>query len=264
MRGVRKGDTQIFRLAAGIPAGQMSIAKQSRGGVAERLVRETLVAVCRFAHGKVSALALLAFAANDGEGYDDPIPHIEGFPCRRPDLDDLAHRLMAHDVAGFHARHEMIVEMEVRAADSAARNLDDRVALVLDPRIRYAIAADVGGAVPNECLHPDLRCFNVVRFVLSTSVGCGRSRYSCCEISTRAVSRRLCDQGGRSRGLSGFRQAASACSCSASRLMTEVASLVSVLSVASSSSSVSCSRLAASDMPSCSAQVRRVPYREIS
>ena len=84
MRGIGKGDTQIFGLAAGITAGQMGVPKQSRGRMAERVVSEILVAVRRLADGEVSAPALFAFAANDGEGYDDPVPDLERFPCRRP------------------------------------------------------------------------------------------------------------------------------------------------------------------------------------
>lgn len=57
---------------------------------------------------------------------------------------------------------------------------------------------------------------------------------------------------------------AACCSSSASRLITDVANFVSVWSVASSSSRVACSSLAASGMPSSSAHVRKVPYREIS
>jgi threonine dehydrogenase-like Zn-dependent dehydrogenase len=36
-------------------------------------------------------------------------------------------------------------------------DLDNGVPLVLDPGIGYAVAADVRGAVPNECVHRDLR-----------------------------------------------------------------------------------------------------------
>jgi hypothetical protein len=57
-------------------------------------------------------------ASRFGERNYDAVPHLERFPCRRPDLHDLTHGLMAHDVAGFHAGHEMIVEVQVRAADA--------------------------------------------------------------------------------------------------------------------------------------------------
>src|SRR5215207_7125399 len=117
----------------------MSVAKQTRSRVAECLVCEILVAVRRFADGEVSAPGLLAFAANNGEGNHGPVPHLERFPCGGHDLHDLTHGLMAHDIAGFHAGHEMIVEVQVRAAVGATRNLDDGVPLVLDPGIGYAI-----------------------------------------------------------------------------------------------------------------------------
>jgi hypothetical protein len=157
MRCIRKGDTQIFGLTAGITAGQMGVAEQARGRVAERLVRKVLVAVRRFTDGEVSAPALFAFAANDGEGYDNPVSYLKRFCCHGPDLYDLTHGLMAHDIAGFHAGHEMVVEMQVGAADRATGDLDDGVPRVLDLRVGYPITADVRCAVPNKCLHPDLR-----------------------------------------------------------------------------------------------------------
>ena len=60
-----------------------------------------------------------------------------------PDLDDLAHELVAHDVAVLHAGHEAVVEMQVGAADRATRHLDDGVSRMLDLRIRNLIAANV-------------------------------------------------------------------------------------------------------------------------
>src|SRR5690606_37903271 len=53
------------------------------------------------------------------------------FPDLRSDLDDLPHVFMAHDVAGFHRRLVTVHQMEVRAADRAGGDLDDRVARIL-------------------------------------------------------------------------------------------------------------------------------------
>ena len=100
------------------------------------------------------------------KGMTTRSPTLSDFLAAGPHLHDFAHGLTAHDIAGFHAGHEMIVEMQVRAADGATRDLDDGVPLVLDPGIGYAIAADVRGAVPNQCLHRDLRCLNVSVFRL--------------------------------------------------------------------------------------------------
>ena len=42
------------------------------------------------------------------------------------DLDDLAHELVAHDVARLHPGHQAVVEMRVGAADHGAADLDDQ------------------------------------------------------------------------------------------------------------------------------------------
>jgi hypothetical protein len=60
---------------------------------------------------------------------------------------------MAHDVALFHSGHYVVVKMQVRAADRAAGDLDDRVALVLDTRIGNRVAPDIGRAVPDQSFH---------------------------------------------------------------------------------------------------------------
>src|SRR5690606_4226668 len=71
----------------------------------------------------------------------------------RAHLYNLAHEFMAHDVAGFHARHEAVIEMQVGAADGAARHPDDRIPRMLDFRIGDLVAADVLLAVPAKCFH---------------------------------------------------------------------------------------------------------------
>ena len=51
------------------------------------------------------------------------------------DLHDLAHHLMAHDVAGQHGGDEVVEKVQVGAADGTARHLDDCVPRLLDFRI---------------------------------------------------------------------------------------------------------------------------------
>jgi hypothetical protein len=70
-----------------------------------------------------------------------------------PDFDNLTHHLVAHDVAGQHHEDEVVIEVQVRAADGAARYPDDRVAVVLDLGVRNSVAANVFFAVPDERFH---------------------------------------------------------------------------------------------------------------
>ena len=55
------------------------------------------------------------------------------------EFDYLAHVLMNEDVAAFHGRLVAVQRMEVGAADGAGGDLDDRVAWMLDLRIRNLV-----------------------------------------------------------------------------------------------------------------------------
>ncbi len=50
---------------------------------------------------------------------------------------------MADHVTALHAGDDAAIDMRVGAADGAGSDLDDRVAAVLDPRVRHALAAYV-------------------------------------------------------------------------------------------------------------------------
>ena len=151
--GVGEGYAQIFGLAARIAAGQMRVAEKARGRVSEHLVGEMALAVGGLAHREIAALALVAFAANDREGHDDAVALLQLAVDAGADLDHFAHGLVAHDVAGQHARNEVVKEVQVGAADGAARDLDDRVARILDLRVGDGVAPDVLLAVPDQRLH---------------------------------------------------------------------------------------------------------------
>src|SRR5262249_35682841 len=71
-------------------------------------------------------------------------------------LDDLAHCLMADDVALFHVRHEPAEEVEIGAADRGGGDADDRVARISNARIGHRLVPDVFRAVPAEGLHGNL------------------------------------------------------------------------------------------------------------
>ena len=60
---------------------------------------------------------------------------------------------MAHDVAWQHARNEVVKQVKIRAADRAARHLDDGIARILDLGISDGVAADVFLAVPDQRSH---------------------------------------------------------------------------------------------------------------
>jgi hypothetical protein len=151
--GVGERNAQILGLAAGIAAGEVGVAEQARRRVAEGGGRDLLVAVGGLADGEVAPFALVALAADDGEGDHHPVADLQLVTRLRPDLDDLPHGFVAHNVAALHAGHEVVVEVQVGAADGAARDLDDGVPRLLDHRIGHLVAADVRGAMPDQSLH---------------------------------------------------------------------------------------------------------------
>ena len=146
------GHAQILRLAAGIAAEQMRVAEQAGRRVAPQLGRLLVIGIGALAAGEVAALAEEAFAAGDGERHDDPVADLE-LLVLRADLDDLAHGLVAEDVAALHLRDDAVEDVQVGAADGAGRHLDDGVARMLDFGIRHALAAHVALAVPDQSFH---------------------------------------------------------------------------------------------------------------
>jgi hypothetical protein len=153
MRRVGERHPHILGLPARITAGQVRVAEQARRRMAEHLGRDIAVAVSPFANGEVAAFALVAVAAKDRERNDDPVARLE-LLVLGADFHHLAHELVAYDVAGLHAWHEAVVEMQIGTANRAARHLDDGVARVLDLRIRNSVATDVLFPVPAQRSHP--------------------------------------------------------------------------------------------------------------
>ncbi len=116
--------------------------------MAEDLVGDVLVAIGTLADREIAAPALLAFAADDGEGHHHAVADLE-LLVRRADFHHLAHELVAHDVAVFHARHEAVIQVQVRTADGTGADLDDGVARIFDRGVgEVVVAADVVLAVP--------------------------------------------------------------------------------------------------------------------
>src|SRR3954470_15722859 len=131
----------------------MRVAEQAGCRVSERLVCQMALAIGGFADREIAAFALIAFAANDREGHDDAVALLQLAVDAGADLDHFAHGLVAHDVAGQHARNVVVKEVQVGAADGAACDLNDRVARILNLRIGDGVAANVFLAVPNQRLH---------------------------------------------------------------------------------------------------------------
>ena len=146
------GHAHVLSLAAGIAAGQVRIAEQSRRRVTEDLVASLLVAIRSLADREIPAPALVAFAAGDRERHDDAVTDLE-LVVSWPDLDHFAHELVAHDVAGFHAGHQGVVEMNVGATNRGARHPDDGIPRRLDLGIGDMVATDIVLAVPAKRAH---------------------------------------------------------------------------------------------------------------
>ncbi len=123
----RRRAPQVFGLAPGIAAGEMGVAEQARGGVAEGTSASLALRLVRSQTEKF-ALALVALAADDRERHDDPVADLERLVVP-PDLDHLSPivswPMMSPD---FMPGMNVVVEVQVRAADGAGGDLDDRVA----------------------------------------------------------------------------------------------------------------------------------------
>src|ERR1043165_5391157 len=150
MGRVGEWHAQIFGLTAGIAARQVRIAEQPRGRVPERGIRELPVAIGPLADREVAAPTLLAFATGNRKRDHDALADAQRAVDAAPNLDDFSHRLVAHDIALLHAWHEVVIEVQIRAADRAARHLEDRVALMFDFGVGDSVAADVRRAVPDQ------------------------------------------------------------------------------------------------------------------
>ncbi len=144
----------VLGLAARVSAGDMRIAEQARGGVAEEGLGQVRIAIGGLADGEVAFPALLAFAADHLERHDHPVADLEALgPGFRARLHDFPHGFVAHDVAGAHGRHHSVHQVQVRATDARRGDPDDRVLRVFDDGIGDGLAAEVLLALPADRLH---------------------------------------------------------------------------------------------------------------
>jgi hypothetical protein len=105
------------------------------------------VGIGAIATGKQTLLAEPAFSAADRERHDNPIAYFK--ICHgRTKLNDLAHVLVAKDIALLHRRLVAVKQMEVRATDGATRYLDDRVAGMLNLGVWNGVDTDVAFSMP--------------------------------------------------------------------------------------------------------------------
>jgi hypothetical protein len=73
--------------------------------MAKHLVGGAFVAVATLADREITAAALFAFAAGDGERHNNSIAGLERMEGVGADVNDFAHELVAHDVAVLHSGH---------------------------------------------------------------------------------------------------------------------------------------------------------------
>src|SRR5215831_5963423 len=152
---VRERHAEVFRLASREATQHVRVAEQSRRGVTEGLARHLGVRVRHVAEGEAPLAARQTVTAGHREGHHHAIA---GAKLRHvaPDLDDLAHRLMADDVALFHVRHEAAEEVEIGPADRGGGDAHDGVARITNARVRHRVEPDVLNAVPAEGSHGNL------------------------------------------------------------------------------------------------------------
>ena len=125
----------------------MAETKQAGGRLPHRLGRHLGVRVGAVAAGKQALLAKPALSAADREWHDDAIANLEVFDFGAQ-FDHFTHVLVAENVAALHGGLIAVEEMKVRTANGTCRDLDDRIAGMLDLRVGNSIDADVPFSVP--------------------------------------------------------------------------------------------------------------------
>jgi len=120
------------------------------------------IGVSAIAGGEQTLAAEPAVATADRERHHNPVADPEvgnlGAECH-----DLAHVLVTEDVARLHRRLVAVEQVEVRPADRAGGDLDDRIARMLDLRVGYGVYSDIAFAVPAECAHDSSPCEQELR-----------------------------------------------------------------------------------------------------
>jgi len=109
---IGKGHTRVFRLSTGEAAEHVGIAVNSRGRMAEELLRHPSVGVGILTKRKKPSLTKKALPTRDRERSDYPIACLQ-IVNFAPDLDDFAHKFVAENIALFHGGHEAVVKVQI-------------------------------------------------------------------------------------------------------------------------------------------------------
>ena len=119
---VGEGHADVLGLAAGVAAVQVRVAEDAGGRCSRHGFSAIQALGLELSQSDQSCvLAEEAAAAGDGERDDDAVAELQVLHVGA-DFDDLAHELVAEDVAGLHGRDEAVVEVEVGAADRGQRD----------------------------------------------------------------------------------------------------------------------------------------------
>jgi hypothetical protein len=100
-----------------------------------------------------AAFAVLAESAGDVERQHDVLADLH-LAYGVPDLDDLAHVLVAEGPPGLEAR-PALVHVQVGSADVGGGDADENVVRVFDPGVRHIGDGDVLRTLVHDCLHGD-------------------------------------------------------------------------------------------------------------
>ena len=148
--GVRHA--RVLRLTAGVPAHHVRVAEQAGRREAVQLLRHRGIGIGVVAARPQIVRAEEAAPAGDRKRHDDPVT-LRQVADPASDVHHLAHELVAQNVARPHRRNEAVEQVKVRPADRTRRDLDDRVAWVLDRWIGHVLDADDVGAFPADGFH---------------------------------------------------------------------------------------------------------------
>jgi hypothetical protein len=143
---------RVLGLPAGVPAEQLRVSEQPAGREAHDLLDHAGVRIGVIAQRPEIALAEEAVAARDRERNDHAITDRQVLHLR-PQLDDLAHELMAEDVAGLERRDVTAVQVQIRSADAGGGDFDDGVTRVEDLGLGHVLHPHVFCAAPGQGFH---------------------------------------------------------------------------------------------------------------